>query len=283
MGYTGPAITCTAIGWPTPTVQWLASSGSLTNRTISKFTSAQNFVSATLVWETGFVESDAGGYMCTLQDNDTTLVDSRNIVLQASLTPTPITNCSLNVRTTYFRIRVLDTDCVSWNTGSKQLIISQFQDTVQSVVSAECNFCLNELSGLTINTLQCSRQVSGAAVFRGRISTEETREAEDMFCVLYNWQQNGAYVLVNNSYHLVDSSCSVRLESLAEPECSAANSSPNSNIVIIGAVAAIGAVLLFTTIIIILVCVYMCRMRKKRGSVEVYLSNEPRTVTDYDR
>lgn len=250
---------------------------------ISNSTSRENsaFVSATLIWQDEFMDSDAGQYSCFVQGNDTVATAIADITLESSpnssLNSQPL-NCSVNSPVAFFQIRVLDTNCQEWDSDIKQQISRRFMDIILSVVAAECELCLIVSSDLIINT-ECSSQVERATVFRGTINTDESSTTEDIFCALYSWQQSGPFVLVNNSLHLVDQSCSAILESPADPECAAP---PNSfNVLIISVGAVIGFVVLSIVVILIIMCACIYRMKMKQSKMEIYISAEPRSV--YDR
>lgn len=284
IGYNGPIITCSAIGWPTPTIEWLLRGENLIGPIFSDSTRRANsaFVSATLISQDEFNDTNTGDYSCILRANDTDSTDSRDITLKSSsnspLTSNPL-NCSVSSPVAFFQVRVLGTDCLNWDLVMKQLIAKRFKDTILSVVSAECKSCLVASDHVITNTPECSSQVHGAAVFRGMITTDNRDTTKDIFCALYSWQQNGPLVLVDNEFHLVDQSCSAKLESPAELECSAQFNS--FSIIIISAGVAIGFLVLLILAILIVVCVCIYRMKKNRSKIEIYISEEPRSV--YDR
>ena len=284
-GYTGPVLTCTAIGWPTPSIQWLPISRNITAEVLTENTSRTDsaFVTATLAWQNGFADSDVGEFTCVVQTNDTADRDIISVTLDLSINsplPTEPLNCSVNSHIALFQIRVLGTNCMEWEPDTERSIIGSFEDTLQSVVSTQCESCLQ---GLSIDRVDCSSQVAGAAVFRGTVNTDESSTTEEIFCALYSWQQSGPLVLFNNQLQLVDESCSARLESPVDTECSIPLTPPNDLTLIIAVGTAAGGLILLMFLVFIIVCVCLCRLKKRRDkrNMEVYISGIPRT--NYDR
>lgn len=284
-GYTGPVVTCTGIGWPTPSIEWFSNSQNITGEVPTENTNRTDsaFVTATLTWQDGFADSDVGEYTCMVQANDIAARDMISVTLDLSVNAPPVTeplNCSVNSHIALFQIRVLDANCMEWEPDTEQSIISSFEDTLQSVVSTRCDSCLE---GLAIDSLDCSSQVEGAAVLRGTVNSDESSSTEDIFCALYSWQQSGPLVLFDDQLRLVDESCSARLESPVDTECSIPLNPTNDLTLIIAVGAAAGGFVLLVFLVFIVVCVCLCRLKKKRDkmNMEVYISGIPRT--NYDR
>ena len=262
-GYSGNVVTCTALGWPTPTIEWRREGGNLTASVMSVLTREEGsaYVTARLRWLDEFQESDAGRYICEVRASDTDLVSSATISLEmtsgsvAPPTPTPAT-CTLNSQTVYFQVRVLDTNCEIWGPELQSHITSKFETELVSIVNARCQDCDVTGSDLEVTGVAtCSDQVTRGAVFRGMIDTLDQERTQEIFCTLSMWQQTGPLVLVNNDLHLVDKSCTVQSDSPTSAECALAGTDFP---VIIVAASAGGASALILFVIILLTCCCCC-------------------------
>ena len=226
VGYSGAIFSCTAFGWPIPFVEWLKDGQTLAGRVRSEFIRIANsaFVSARLIWEDGFYPFDAGNYTCIVRDLSTSQIITHSKIISVDSSRTSSStivqrSCTLDSLTAYFQIRVLDTNCLSWEVDSDQQIASDISSVVQSSVSSECHHCITASDTVEIVGLKCSKQVKHAALLRGVIRTEQVNLTESIFCALSRWKQNGPLLLLNGSSHFVDQDCDLVADSIATSEC----------------------------------------------------------------
>ena len=209
-GYSGNVVTCTALGWPTPTIDWHREGGNLKESVTSVLTRDEGsaYVTTRLRWQDGFQESDSGEYTCEVRASDTDLVSSETISLEISLV-----TCTLNSQTVYFQVRVLDTNCEIWGAELQSHITSNFETELVNIVNAMCQDCDVTSNDIEVTGLDtCGNQVIGGAVFRGMIDTLDRERTQEIFCTLSTWQQTGPLVFVNNDFHLVDKTLSLTNE-----------------------------------------------------------------------
>lgn len=227
----GTLLTCAAYGWPTPTVSWLRNGQQLTEGSIlSRTTSANNsaYVSASLIWQDGFLESDAGSYECVVHVNDThySRRESKTVSLKAadpvlqSFSPSP---CQVQSSEISFQLRVSNVDCSEWRSDVKDQVTSSILRTILSVVAASCQDCPVVDSVTVEDDLKCVEQQGDetAVLFSGRVEAEDSSQTELIFCALRRWQESGPLLQVNDQYYLLDESCAIEAESSAGRECAA--------------------------------------------------------------
>ena len=279
LGYSGTVITCAAYGWPTPSIEWQRNGASLPGLSDSDSESNSAFVSARLRWTNEFQEADAGTYTCVVHANDTNLVQTKVITLEAGVgvPPTIVPEvCSIGSRDVLFEIRVLDSDCRTWGDGLRQHIAGNFLNDIMNAVTAECRDCIVSAENVVLlSGPVCSDQVMRAAVFRGMITTESRGQTEDIFCALKSWQENSPLVLVNGDLLLVDQGCSVELESLDNRECSGTTPpliSMELLPIVIGAAAGGVALLLVVVLVICACCCCFCCSSKKSKDLKALQS-----------
>ena len=258
-GHKGPVLTCTATGWPAPTLEWRREGKviSISSLTVS---SGDNSVYSTLQYNAAFQESDAGIYTCAVLENDTQLtISSQSVRLKSSLEATAITttavHCKVDGSVVYFQIRVLETDCQRWmqETGKSQLLATEFMNALISVLEASCEGCGSVEVGEVLLTdgPTCSKQLPRATVFNGAVNTGGVGRTEKIFCGLSRWQQSGPFLVLDNRLHLLDQTCVLETERdgyTVAGECSASHST-FSLVFIFGLVLA-GAFLLLVVFII---------------------------------
>lgn len=208
------------------------------------------FVSARLTWDQ-FMESDAGEYMCLVRANGTDVTQSRTVsLLSSNLTLPPLlgTECSINSFEAYFQLRLLDADCLAWNQELQQYIAENIQVRLASIAMTLCEECVeitpNEIEVLDVP--RCSSQMRRAAVLRGRINTNGINRRERIFCALSNWQRTGPLLQINNTLHLVDTSCLFESSSSSSPEC------PQQSLSSLSSTSSFTLIAFFTGLVLIL-------------------------------
>ncbi len=238
------------------------------------------FVSARLRWTVGFGESDIGDYTCIVRANDTNAIQSKSVSLEQTLPTTPSLNpvqCSVSSAVTYFQIRVLETECLSWDDAQRNNTARDFLSTIISVLEVECSDC--EVTDVKITELPtCSNLVDRAAFFRGSISTTQRGTTEDLFCALNRWQESNAFVQIENTLYLVDSKCSFMSESSNAAECPNPSFTMQMIFIIVGSV--IGAFLL--AVVVMMLVLGCMRYRKATRGKVVMTKNGTTTRSNYD-
>ena len=269
IGYRGTVVTCGAQGWPTPTIEWVRSTGKLTDsRMASDSVQTENsaFVLARLRSLHGFLGSAAGNYTCTVRANGTDAAVSSKVVtllLQTEIAPTTTHElCSVSSHETNFQVRVLYTDCHTWGKDLKVEIAKNFMRNMVNIVGATCQDCAITPQDIMIRSPPtCSQRVERATLFRGRVSTKNVSRTKDIFCALSQWQLSGPLIWINSNFHLVDRGCALELESLDAMECtSGLSKSSFPTITVIVVADTIILLLLF----LIAVIVIAWRIRRKR-------------------
>lgn len=212
-------LTCNVFGWPPPTVKWLSLSPSIN---ISSQTRSSNaFSSTTLQFLGGFKPTDIGMYYCQVQATDTNLSQSLPVNLtQASTDTTSVTIKPLWIDspTAQFQLRVLTTDCSTWNETLRQQIARDFSDVLTSGVISQCPNCSADV--VITQGPACSEQKDGAAVFHGAIRNEERNLTEIAVHALKTWLTFEPFVTINDVFQLVDQDCLIQVEFTDTEECS---------------------------------------------------------------
>ncbi len=241
------------------------------------------FVSARLRWIVGFGESDIGNYTCIVRANDTNAIQSKSISLEQTLPATPTPNpvqCSVSSDVTYFQIRILDTECLTWNPDLKEHIRASFLTEIINIIESECSGCEVTSDNVGITELpRCSDLVDRAAFFTGSITTPQRGTTEDLFCALNRWQANGPIVQINSRFHRVDSNCSLMTTSLTSSECSTTNGSVHLTremiYIIAGAMGGLVLLLIVFTICLCCCIYYFCCSKR--------CDKESSNQSNYDR
>ena len=272
LGHSGPVLTCTALAWPNPSIQWMRNGQRLTGRIVSESFITLNLAVARLRWTSGFLESDRGNYTCFVQADGMNSVNS-TIILEAGTSTTatpspPPVDCTVRSATVSFQIRVLDTDCLEWGDTLKQHIANTFSEDLMNIIRVECQNCSISAANLQIiDVPKCSQQIDRGAVFRGEITSNEISQTEKIFCALNRWQVRGPLVLINDQTHRVDQTCSLKSTG---SECSSTGPNTVPLNVIIGASIGGGLGLIISLGLVLLICCYCCyASRKKKESKDI--------------
>lgn len=262
-GHKGAVLTCTGTGWPAPTLQW-RQNGRVITRSSPSVTSPKTSVYSSLHWSEGFQKSDAGVYTCEVVGNDTQLTTNAVSVqlkssLAATATSTTAVPCKVDTSVAHFQLRVLDTDCQSWQQqeGKRELLATEFRKALVSVLEVGCEECGGVEVGevVVIDGPTCSKQLPGAAVFNGEVNTGGVGRTSELFCGLSRWQQSRPFLLLDSRLHQLDHRCVLEAEAsgyAASQECAALGTSTFSTVVIAGAVT--GGVVLLGMLLLILGC-----------------------------
>ncbi len=262
---------------------------------VSNFTSDQTslYASARLIWTTGFEESDIGTYTCMVQGADTTTdsIQSKSVSLELTIlttdNPTSPAQCSLNMSrlTTYFQIRVLDIECLSWDETS---IILNFSNIVLSIIKIECSDCNIRADNVEImGPPTCSNLTQRAALFRGSIVSQQTSRVERIFCALSSWKQRRPIIMINNRYHFVDSNCSLMFDSNTGNECPAASimaMKPPPQVIpaVIGAITGTAGLTIVSVFLILSLIGFVLLRKKSLSKVDSIVGKEMKDIEDHD-
>jgi hypothetical protein len=208
LGYKGTVVTCSALGWPTPTISWVSDVGNLAGTRIvsDPLQNGSAFVSVSLSWRDKFRESDVGNYTCMVEASDSSVISSQKVslfsimkIIHTTELPTsqaPHACPMINSSKVEFQMQVvLNVDCQMWTEEQKADIVSNFTRELMNIVSTACQNCMDTTEDIqVIDGPTCSKQVERAAIFRGTISTESLSRTRDIFCALNQWQQSGSSI-----------------------------------------------------------------------------------------
>lgn len=230
-GVSGTVLTCTAFGWPPPSIEWIRDGVSVAGRISSSSTTRTDsaFVSTSLIWQDGFLQSDAGEYTCLVQAkfNDTIHHQLLTATLQNSfLHPPNFTepSCSIKSSEISFQLHVRpvhgNITCSTWTKKLKQQDVSKmFSSVLIGVINAAGHNCTFE--DITIfNKLTCGGQQSEAVLFTGRITTLDKDRTKMIFCALKKWQHSEPILQIYDQLFSVDNTCDIDADSPAGLECS---------------------------------------------------------------
>jgi hypothetical protein len=205
LGYKGTVVTCSALGWPTPTISWVSDVGNLAGTRIvsDPLQNGSAFVSVSLSWRDKFRESDVGNYTCMVEASDSSVISSQKVIIMKVIQTTELPTSQaphacpmINSSKVEFQMQVvLNVDCQMWTEEQKADIVSNFTRELMNIVSTACQNCMDTTEDIqVIDGPTCSKQVERAAIFRGTISTESLSRTRDIFCALNQWQQSGSSI-----------------------------------------------------------------------------------------
>ena len=218
-------------------------------------------------------QSHVNEYSCVLWSGDgTNKTNTKVVTLNSNIPDRTISTSPSACKSPQanFQIRVLDTDCETWDDLLKKQLARNFQNAMLSVINAECEDCSILAANVTyMGTPVCSTVVEGAANFRGSISASGAgATVEDIFCTLDAWLRTGPLLQVNNRLLSVDQTCTLMLDHFFT-ECAVSPVATMSTVIAyaIGSVLAFCVALLVILIIFISVCIRHYH-GKRRNSVE---------------
>lgn len=242
--YRGVVLTCLAFG--IPTLNWFKITERGREQVISNVRNEEGIVSSQLFFLTGFQSFHAGQYVCS---DDVPIF---TIELGESLA---IPSCLVDSTMILFQIRVLNTQCKEWDESLKQVIKSQFLQSLIAILSVRCSECSINANDLMLTEgLICSSQVDRAALLRGIISIA--------FCELNIWQQSGPFIAIDGSLHQVDRHCNLRVTSLSAGECPAHSESAMAvSIAVVSSASAAFGFIVAATAVCCIVLVLVIRQR----------------------
>jgi hypothetical protein len=267
LGFTGPALTCTAFASPSPPdVKWSKNSGSLPRGIDTSTTVVGGIAISQLVFSSQFSVANVGTYKCEVRrTGEEGIVDSQLVELSQGdpTSTTPVGDCeSVSEDTVLFQLRVATSSCLTWNQDRKSAITEEFQNFLFRLLSTQCDQedCVTKET-LTVVSLECSDVIEGGAVFRGTIETGSASKTEMVTCALSRWQRSRPLVTVEDNRFYVDSQCGLQIESYAEEECLEPESEGQMDMrmILMIAVSVGGVVLVIVVVGFILVCIFCCR------------------------
>lgn len=249
--YRGVVLTCLAFG--TPSLNWFKITEIGREQLISFITNEERIISTELIFQNGFQALDAGEYVC-LSNAESPQAAIFMIELGDAELSEP--SCSVDSATSFFQIRVLNTRCNVWGESLKQVIRSQFLQSIMAILSIRCDECSINANNLMLTEGPvCSILVDRAVLFRGSISIA--------FCDLNTWQRSGPIIVIDDSLHLVDQHCDLKISSLSAPECPSMGDNESFltfNVIVIGSASAFGllvVMLCFMVLVLVIRCRYV--------------------------
>ena len=266
-GHAGDVLTCHGFAWPAPMIEWARVDAPLPLGVSSIMTeNPGGIVIARLRIDDGFSASATGQYVCMVTYMDVTDSEIIEIVEGSTVIPSPTTCPEVSSTTMLFQARVLTTNCQEWDASTMESISSSFAEDLVRVIEDDCQ-CSVPLGTITVDSLKCSEDITGASLFRGTIETDSVDRTEEFSCTLLAWQQRGSLVNVNGNLHEVDSACSLRVDSFTAQECVAMEINDNSFDIklIIYIAAPVGGTLL-VVIVLAIICI-ACYKSGRRETV----------------
>lgn len=191
--------------------------------TLGKRAEADNSqYSAMLLFIAEFDSTDRGGYVCRASTSPTSFQEKMVTLEQrqeSTFTYPPVCAEPVDSNEIFFIIRFLETSCASWDSRTQSDISRDFLNVLKAVVMKE------KLGGFS-ESIQirkppiCSVIVRNAAVIVGSISTSSASNTAEVYCAISIWHKHEPLVqITNNSFHFMDTTCSLPLEALNYSGC----------------------------------------------------------------
>jgi hypothetical protein len=282
LDFTGTALTCSAFAWPPPKIEWSRTSGALPDGVSATVRRDGGIVVSELVLTNQFLVSSTGSYRCTVQSSVTTDEEVKTVSQQVELVhgssdakstqdcPTILSSSVM------FQLRISTSSCRSWGTTRESEIATEFQKLLYRVLTAQCGKeCDVSNITLTVVTLFCSDFIDGGVVFRGKLEASSAAELEKGFCALSQWQISDALVTIDGNRFVVDSQCSLRVDSYETDEC-VQDSSVNMSMVLVIVLPVVGLSIIVVVIIVVVFCsLCYCQCRKNKPASIGAVGTEP--------
>lgn len=270
-GYTGVVITCSAIGWPPPTLVWLSSSQQVTQTKFSHSVGVDGsgYSSVELEFFRGISAGDSGEYTCLVSGSTTNETQSVVVTLRVQAEvqvsrdpPSVLELCPIIVSlTVFFGLQVRDTDCLFWRQDTKENIAEEIVDIFIGGIFSQCQECVISGDSIILTHGPVCSNTSSAAIFRGKIATDGLSRTANLLCGLIQWHQHHPFIRINNELKLVDGECTLQLELPTSPICSIQGSVALPFYVIATPSAAAVVLLISISVCVILVSIYFIRKR----------------------
>lgn len=253
LGFTDEVFSCIAFGVPLPSIAWCKTCGSgiIESKAFSSNTrTIGSYIVVLLQFKSGFRESDAGTYHCIdaeagLHQSVTLSVVADDEYFSHSSSSRCISTASESAET-FFELRVLGTNCSTWNGAIMEEIANDMQLVVAGGILSVCKTCPTSDSALIVYSPTCSHLVDGAARFRGKISTSQQHLTKFTYCILKFWLQLGPAVTIAGNLNPIDRGCVFELTSLFEVrECMGLTLPPISLAGTVVPIAGVGVIFLF--------------------------------------
>lgn len=267
-GYSGVVITCTAVGWPPPTLSWLSNfKQDLLQTKFSHDIDSEDFGyhSTSLQFIEGVNRVHAGDYICYVSGRDTNITES--VVITLEVTSDEIPNeawvrCPIKLATVFFQLQVLDTsECLNWELNKIEKIAEITRDVLIGGIISQCDECATFSDSVSISYGPlCSETLTDATVFRGEITTTDAITTSKAICGLTAWYQSRPLIRINDEFKLLDQDCALVVKSLL------GSSSCTGNIVNLSQIITYGssfAVVLIFVIALVLIVSVLATIRKK--------------------
>ena len=220
MGYSEVALTCLAshLGAKQYLLTWFKRTPVGQRQVDSNITVTNKTISSELIFMGGFQnERDAGEYFCSVQNQMNSA--SAQFSIQSGDSAQAMLPCSEVVNSTNpFQIRVLNTSCNKWISTDKNKYLALFIRSITSILYHSCPVCY-------ITAAEQPTCKEEAALFRVLLANPLL--TENVYCALLSWHQSRPAIALDNSMHLIDSSCSLIIGSLQDPGCHAVTSTIN--------------------------------------------------------
>ena len=101
-------------------------------------------------------------------------------------------------------------------------------------------------------------------MFRGTLEASSAAELEKGFCALSQWQISDALVTIDGNRFVVDSQCSLRVDSYETDEC-VQDSSVDMSMVLVIVLPVVGlSIIVVVTIVVVFCLLFYCQCRKNK-------------------
>ena len=137
-----------------------------------------------------------------------------------------------------------------------------------SLISTETCLSISSISIAIINSF-CSREVDGAAVFFGTVTTNSAAMTQDVVTALTRWYQSGPALILNGIPFEVDLDCGLVLQADPQVECSNITSTTpgiliHPTTIIIITFSTVGGLGLLTVVVLLsIMWIRTCHKKKK--------------------
>lgn len=266
-GFRGLLFSCNAIAWPPPTVSWFLNTN--TKQVVQpKFSHSSSnedsgYSSVDLSFFNGFSSTDSGEYTCRANSNSSN-GDEVTITLRGineEVPGNPFACPDIRSKTVFFQLQVKDSGCLTWSKDTTERAVDEVSDVFIGGVLSQCEDCtiLGDSLIVTYGTL-CLNSSDGSQtiIFRGEITTENSKTTLAILCGLTAWYLSMPLIKINNELKVVNGECSLELESLSSLDSISCSGSISTTVLVVAAGSVAGIVvpfLLAGCVIVVLVVI----------------------------
>lgn len=262
VGYSGVVLTCTAVGWPPPTLSWLSNYKQNLQTKFSHDIDSEDsgYPTSVLQFTGGVGRVHAGEYICYVTDTNTT--ESVIVILEVTSDNIPkepqADTCPIKLVTIFFQLQVLDTACLSWEQNKTEAIAETSKEVLIGGIISQCDECEIFIGDSIIisHGPLCSET---STIFRGEITTSDPIITSKAVCALTAWYRSRPLIRINDEFKFLDQDCSLVISSLLSSS-SCAGQIHLTQIITYG--SSIVVVLIFVIVLTLIFCI-LAAIRKR--------------------